>query len=459
MRTISSFALLVLIVFALPQTLVVAQDKAKPEPLKGMAAVFKASELIQEGKAAEAVKVLDAAKGTVPAKDEWKWWQNKGTAHAELCQDDKAIVCYREVLKLNPKGPCRTLLATLLQEADLGEEALDVLNKDEDPRFPEHNAILRVIIEGPFKARWPLTWPKLHHRSKGGNYVVISDIGVTDEEMDALEAEAAKLDPNDKLYAQRLAKFHKPHDDLVSAANLMELSRKEFMAFAGISQTRWPKGKRLRVFFFRDQSRFMSFEQECGGRGVSGSVLGYYTPMWRYISLFNQPGGTKVAGNITQGTIETFWHEGWHQTCQIITRRCPLWMNEGIAEFLGYGTCKDRGTNIELGLLVRAKKDSYTGYELVKEMIRLNRFIPFKEFFYYESREWNTDRVSLNYAQAWSIVYFALRGDNELFKKDFCKIFAELCKDRPAAEVIPEVIDDKSMAAYEAAWIAYWKRM
>ena len=113
----------------------------------------------------------------------------------------------------------------------------------------------------------------------------------------------------------------------------------------------------------------------------------------------------------------------------------------------------------ELGLLVRAKQNAYTDYELTKEMVRFNKFIPFKEFFYYESEQWSTERVNLNYAQAWSIVYFALKGENENFKKDFCKLFAEFCKDRNAAEVIPEVIDDKEMAAYEAAWIAYWKKM
>lgn len=436
-----------------------AQDKPKPAPLKGEEALVKSVELVKEGKAAEALKVLEAAKATMEPADVWVWWYNKAYCHLELCQDDKAIEGYREALKLNPKARCRSLFATLLQEADLCEEALKVLDEDTKPEHPEHNAILRVIIEGPFKARWPLTHLKLHHRSKGGNYVVISDIGVTDAEMDAAEAEAAKLDPADKLYQQKLAKFHKPHDDLISAANLMELSRKEFIKFAGIAPNRWPKGKRLRAFFFKDQANFMQFEQDCGGRGISGSVAGYYTPFWRYISLFNQTHDVKVAGSITQATIETFWHEGWHQTCSILTRRCPLWMNEGISEFLSYGNCRDKGTNMELGLLVRAKQNAYTDYELTKEMVRFNKFIPFKEFFYYESEQWSTERVSLNYAQAWSIVYFALKGENENFKKDFCKLFAEFCKDRKAAEVIPEVIDDKEMAAYEAAWIAYWKKM
>lgn len=62
--------------------------------------------------------------------------------------------------------------------------------------------------------------------------------------------------------------------------------------------------------------------------------------------------------------------------------------------------------------------------------------------------------------QAWSLAYFALRGDNPNFKKDYSKLFWECVKGKRSGKTRLKIFfTDAKVAEYDLAWRAYWKKM
>ncbi|MCB9933982.1 MAG: tetratricopeptide repeat protein [Planctomycetes bacterium] len=457
MRTlVPVLSLLLLLALSGGRPDLLAQDKPT---LRGVKACNRALQLLGEGKPAEALAVMEAAKGTMDAEDEWLWWGNTGHCHRDLRQDDKALEYYGKAIELEPRCWFRFSYCRLLHEFGRWDEAVKELAQPIDEDYADRAEWLKNVIDGPFKERWPLTYRKLECRSKKGNYLVVSDVGVTADEMDALEAQAATLDLTKKTDQQRLEKLLKPHNDLVSLSNLAELARDEYIRFTGSNSRNLPKGKVFKVFFMMNEPDFHSFAASCGGDGDTENTLGFYEPNMKYLQLYSQPGAESKVCGLALDTVDTFFHEGWHQFFDMLTEQTPIWVDEGLAEFLGHASVKDKGTKIELGLLIRTRGDHYTRYERIKETIRADQHVKFKTFFHFTTRDWNAGDVNVHYAQAWSIAYFALKGSDANFKKDYAKMFWELVKGRPAEEVVNEIFDEAKLEKYEQAWLKYWKNI
>lgn len=428
---------------------------ADDPPLSGVKACNRALQLIDEGKPAEALRVLEAAKGTMPPGDEWVWWGNRGFAHWEMKQDELALSAFRKAVELKKDCWFRVPCANLLHEFGRYDEALAMLDGPVDEDYAERAKRLRVVIEGPYRKRWPHAYRKLEYAGKaGGHYCVVSDIGVDAAEMDRLEAQAAKLDPADKVQAAQMEKLLKPAPELVNVFNLLELTRKEYLRITGVNEAQWPKGKVSRVFFFRTREEFVAFAKAAGGGDSHENLLGFYDPNFKYIQLFNQAGGGEVCG-VNGETLDTFWHEGWHQVFDAISPQRPIWLNEGIAEFLGKGDVSEDGTKLTLGKLVTADPRFVTRYERAREVVAARRHVKFREFFKFGHDEWEGGDVLAHYAQAWAVVYYAMKGDNEAFRKDFRRLFQELLKGTPWKDAVDAVFPGAKLDEYEAAWIKY----
>lgn len=455
MRTLS-IALTCLLLVAALQHASQAQD-SKPA-LRGVAACNEALKLLDKGQPQKALEVMLAAKGTMDAEDEWLWWGNTGHCYRDLRKDSEALTHYAKAVELEPDCWFRWSWCRLLHEFGRWDVARPELDRPIDPDYADRAERLKSVIDGPFKQRWPHAYRKLEHRSKKGNYVIVSDVGVSDKEMDALEAQAAKLDPSKKSDAAKLEKLLKPHNDLVSLANLAELARDEFMRFTALKESKLPKGKVFKVFFFMNEQDFHDFAAQCGGDGDTENTLGFYEPNLKYLQLYSQPGQASKVCGLAVDTVDTFFHEGWHQFFDMLTEQTPVWVDEGLAEFLGHAKVTNKGAKIELGLLIRARGDTYTRYERIRESTREGKHVPFTRFFKYTREEWDSGDINIHYAQAWSISYYALKGDNPAFTKDYSKLFWELVEGRHIDEVVAEIFPDDKLEKYEQAWLAYWKK-
>ncbi|MDC1141628.1 DUF1570 domain-containing protein [Planctomycetota bacterium] len=453
----TSVAILLLIllssVCAFPAT-VVAEDEPA---LKGVAACNKALQLIQEGNALRALEVMKAAKGTLAEEDDWLWWGNTGHCYKDLRRDKEAMSHYARALEIKSDCWFRFAYSRLLHEYGRWTEALEELEKPIDSDYAPRAAALKSVIQGPYVERWPLAHKKLECKSKKGNYLVVSDAGVTSKELDLIEAQASKLDLSDKNDRKKYEKLIKPSKDLVSLSNLAELARDQYLKFTKVDKKAFPEGKISKVFFMMEEAEFHDFAAK-NGNSDTEQTLGFYSPNFKYIQMYSQEGAESKVFGLSLDTIDTFFHEGWHQTIDQVVGNMPIWMNEGIAEFLGHAKVESKGAKISLGLLVRVRGETYTRYEWIKLLMKKKTYTPFTDFFRFTDEDWYTGEVDDYYAQSWSIAYFALMGSDTGFKKAYATLFRELVKGRPASEIIDEVFPDKKLKAFEQSWLKFWAK-
>lgn len=161
--------------------------------------------------------------------------------------------------------------------------------------------------------------------------------------------------------------------------------------------------------------------------------------------------GTKLVALVLPEASETAWqtiqHEGFHQFVDAaIGREIPIWANEGMAEYFGYG--------------IFTGDDFYTGaippemLKTVKTAIKENRFKNLNAMMRLSHRSWNEEMDSLNYAQAWSMVYFMAHAD-ERYQKAFVRFLRAVSRGTDWEKAWTRACGTDT-AAFELRWKEYW---
>lgn len=114
--------------------------------------------------------------------------------------------------------------------------------------------------------------------------------------------------------------------------------------------------------------------------------------------------------------LRTLYHEGFHQFMyRCISEECPLWLNEGLAEYFAEATWNGRG--FETGQVPPER------LKIIQEAIRERQYMPFGNLFALKQQGWlrtvhmNRSKASLQYCQAWSAVHFLIHGDQGRYFK------------------------------------------
>lgn len=440
-----------------------AQDaEAKLKALEESVKIIEASnDLIGKGKYEEAMTLLDENKAKVAERDLWVWWGNRGVIFDDHRREfGEALRCYDESVRLDTDGVFRNRrgeMNHLCGNYELARQDFVAGAKGRQPH--QRYQMLKTIVEGPFRPEFPKAWRKCELRSRYGNYHIVSSAGTEMSDVRAIEAECQDLDPALKADLAKIERKCKPSKTLTSVATLMELVRKEYMGIVNMKSKDWPKGRVFKVFFFEDTGDYTAFTAKMGSP-TTESTLGYYSPSFQYLALYNAPGGDQVFG-FTEETLDTFFHEGWHQFYHLLADNPPIWVNEGLAEVMGPSTVQDGGKKIMLAPLQKKARDPkyMSRYDVIKEACANRSFVKFKDFFYIDTPKWHAGNRSLYYAQAWAVCYYALRGPDKNFRIDFLKLFRETTKNRPQKDIIDELFPTPKLELHEKNWLLYMKKL
>ena len=186
------------------------------------------------------------------------------------------------------------------------------------------------------------------------------------------------------------------------------------------------------------------------------NTLGFYSPNHKYLTLYDYGGDDTVAG-ITKETIQTALHEVWHQFFDVLTAQQPIWLNEGIAEFVGHCDIPRDGSKVNVGLLIRKQGDDFmTRYQVLKS---LDKYYRLNDLFRMTTAEWHKSDKNVLYAQSWSVVYYAMKGGNDAFKKDFQKFFKDLRDGRPWLDAVEQHFPEKKLDALEKQWLKFIREL
>ena len=107
--------------------------------------------------------------------------------------------------------------------------------------------------------------------------------------------------------------------------------------------------------------------------------------------------------------FRTLYHEGFHQFLySSIAQECPLWVNEGLAEYFSEATWNGRRFTTGQVPVQRL--------HVVQSALKAGKHIPLEVLFRTDSDQWFRNiraartRASLQYCEAWSVVHFLIHA-------------------------------------------------
>jgi uncharacterized protein DUF1570 len=161
--------------------------------------------------------------------------------------------------------------------------------------------------------------------------------------------------------------------------------------------------------------------------------------------------------NTTEDVLRTLYHEGFHQFMyHAVSPNCPVWLNEGLAEYFGAATWNG--------------KKFVTGECPTRRIVMLRaimddrKAIPFKDLFSMTDADWlasvrkDPARATVQYVQAWAIVHFLVHADEGRYAKRLEEVVRAIHKSKPGATAFLDVFG-KDLPKFERLWTRYAKAM
>jgi len=152
------------------------------------------------------------------------------------------------------------------------------------------------------------------------------------------------------------------------------------------------------------------------------------------------------------GTLQTLYHEAFHDFMNQIAPRTPFWFNEGIAEYMGglkVEVTKKEAKVVEKARILDGRLKVLKG--------ALPMALPFKDIMLQTPGQFYAGPVSFKYAQAWSMVHFfyetpAHRPRIEAYAR-------ALVKGGSSKEAFETAFGDAPMDALQKEWLEYVKKL
>jgi hypothetical protein len=157
-----------------------------------------------------------------------------------------------------------------------------------------------------------------------------------------------------------------------------------------------------------------------------------------------------MEGRTAEEVMRTLYHEGFHQFMfEAVSAYCPIWLNEGIAEYFAEATWN--GTTFTLGQVPTVR------LHIVQQSLRDGSYIRFADLFSLDPRAWvqsaasNARRASLQYTQAWSIVHFLVHGSDGRYVRLLNSYLKSLSDGRDPERAFRDVFGT-DLSSFEQAW-------
>jgi hypothetical protein len=186
-----------------------------------------------------------------------------------------------------------------------------------------------------------------------------------------------------------------------------------------------PAAGRMPLYLFRTRGQYRAF-LEAHGIAAEGSG-GMFFITHRLQGL-----ATWVEGRDRRQTFGTLQHEGFHQFAwHHLGRNLPTWVNEGLAQYFEDAVLLERGMHLGLADPPRMA--------LVRDALTYGYALDTAELMRTTHRDWShslthqASRSELLYAQAWSLVYYLIHGDDGRYLRSF-EVYLRLISDGEDAD-------------------------
>jgi len=384
-----------------------------------------------------------------------RFWKGVVLLHAR--RPDEAKAEFAEAIKLLPEfSEAQVALARIeLDERDFAS-ASDRLRKVQEVAPGDADA----VSLGAYLKFLSLVAAKGHVKSLAGD---------TKEAAADLEI-ARKLDPSNESVATTQknvlnvvkgprnmgAKYEKefPHyvvmtdmsaDKTLLYGTRLEAAYKFYSETFKDSFTEEAKRPKPRVAIFNTREAYLTY----GELTLSNRqewTLGYFHPMYKELLLFEDAD--------LEATLQTLYHEAFHQFMALMIPRAPFWYNEGIAEFMG--GIKVEVTKAQSKIVERAR---VLDGRLKGLKMGLNFALKFEDIMMQTPAQFYSGPVSFKYAQAWSMVHFLYEASGGKYRPRIESYFRKLKDGGTPREAFDTAFGDGQVADLQKEWLEYVKKM
>lgn len=318
-----------------------------------------------------------------------------GDAYAWLRNEDKAVEQYRKALEINPNyahGWSNMAIVELkrrrLQEARTACDKALALDSN-DQMAKAMSPMIDQEIAGPKFAA-----PEIRKKSKHFEVITDGSQKVADTMSDHLEHVYA-------VYEKVFPRIEK--DDLV-----------------------------FPVIVYKDQAEYFA-------AGSPPGTGGYFSPFVKKL-VFYWMGDNKV-----QDTLMVLYHETFHAFLDYYLEDATQWFNEGHGDYFGAWKWDDAGQRM-------LPRTNWWRLDGIKNAIRNGSYTPVKELLQMTQAEMYGRNVGINYAEAWSIVYFMWQYSNGKYAGVLRNYFFEMQKGSGIRRAYDNTFGKIDMRVFEDEW-------
>jgi tetratricopeptide (TPR) repeat protein len=206
-----------------------------------------------------------------------------------------------------------------------------------------------------------------------------------------------------------------------------------------------PKRPKPRVAIFNTREAYLTY----GELTLSNRqewTLGYFHPLYKELLLFEDAD--------LEATLQTLYHEAFHQFMALMVPKAPFWYNEGIAEFMG-------GIKVEVakGQSKIVERARILDGRLKGLKMSLNFALKFEDIMMQTPAQFYSGPVSFKYAQAWSMVHFLYEGSGGKHRPQIDAYFKKLKDGGSPREAYQAGFGEASIDDLQKEWLEYVKKM
>ncbi len=207
-----------------------------------------------------------------------------------------------------------------------------------------------------------------------------------------------------------------------------------------------PKRPKPRVAVFNTREAYLTY----GELTLSGRqewTLGYFHPLFKELLLFEDVD--------QEATLQTLYHEAFHQFMSLMAPKVPYWYNEGIAEYMG-GIKVDAPKGGPSKIVQRAR---VLEGRLKALRMSLPQALKFEDIMMQTPGQFYSGPVALKYAQAWSMVHFLYEAGGGKHRPRIDAYFGKLRDGGDARAAFEAGFKDARMDDLQKEWLEYVKKL
>jgi len=198
------------------------------------------------------------------------------------------------------------------------------------------------------------------------------------------------------------------------------------------------------LYLLRTENEYQKFMRSQDINASNTGGMFFYSPK-------SQGLATWVQGRSRSQAFQVLQHEGFHQFAfNYLGQELPVWMNEGLAQYF-----EDA---IIVGDHMTTGHANARRVAQVQHALENKSQIDFAELIGLSTEDWNNnlrgdpDKAAMMYAQAWSVTFFLIHGEDERYQPNFARYLQKVSEGQESRLAFREAFGTSDMTPLARRW-------